>query len=134
MGKYDDIIDLPHYRSSKRPHMPAEARAAQFAPFAALTGYGDAIDEVRRPTSERLELGEGQLAELDAAFSALSAEISSRPSVRITYFEADARKEGGAYVTKSGRVKKIDAYKKLLIFADGHTINIPDITEIVICE
>ena len=54
--------------------------------------------------------------------------------MRITYFEADARKEGGAYVTKSGRVKKIDAYKKLLIFADGHTINIPDITEIVICE
>ena len=92
MGKYDDIINLPHHRSAKRPHMSVHDRAAQFAPFAALTGYGDAIDETRRLTCDRPEPGEAELAELDAALSELLARIGERPQVEATYFVPDEKK------------------------------------------
>ena len=95
MSKYDDIINLPHHQSKVRPHMSVSDRAAQFAPFAALTGYGDAIRETERLTDRKIELSESQIAELDLRLGELLARIDEKPKVTITYFIADERKAGG---------------------------------------
>lgn len=134
MGKYDDIINMPHHRSAKRPHMSVHDRAAQFAPFAALTGYGDAIDETRRLTCDRPEPGEAELAELDAALSELLARIGERPQVEATYFVPDEKKEGGAYVTRTGRVRRVDAVRRRLVFDDGTEINVSDLSSLALSD
>lgn len=130
MNKYDDIIDLPHYQSKTHPHMSMHDRAAQFAPFAALTGYGDAVKEARRLTEDRPELDENQLAELDQKLAELAVRIEEYPEVVITYFEPDGKKEGGAYVTCSGRLKKIEGYRRTFVFENGREIGIDNIVEI----
>lgn len=130
MGKYDDIIGLPHHVSVTRPRMPMIDRAAQFQPFRALTGYEDAIHETARPTDERVELTEEEKALLDAKLQQLADETGSQPSVTLTYFRPDKRKIGGAYITATGRLKKIDDFAGILTLVGGERILIEDILEI----
>ncbi len=127
MGKYDDIINLPHHVSNKRPHMPRADRAAQFAAFATLAGYDDAIDEAARPVYTRAELGEDDLMQLNSTLTELSARIDSRPMVTVTYFNA----ESSAYVTHSGRLRRADLSTRRLLFKDGTSISIADIFNII---
>ena len=130
MSKYDDIIDLPHLQSKSRPHMPVSDRAAQFAPFAALTGYGDAINETERLTDQRIELSESQIAELDWRMGELLSRIDEKPRITVTYFIADERKTGGKYVTCSGVLNKFDESNRILYLEDGTKISLKDIIEI----
>ena len=130
MGKYDDIINLPHHVSATRPHMPMIDRAAQFMPFRALTGYEDAVRETARLTDEKIELTEDEKAILDMRLQKLADEIGSQPKVTLTYFRPDKKKAGGAYLTVTGQLKKIDDYEGALILMGGERILIEDILEI----
>lgn len=130
MGKYDDIIHLPHHVSSTRPHMPMTDRAAQFMPFRALTGYEDAVRETARYTDERIELTEDEKALLDMRLQKLADEISNQPKVTLTYFRPDKKKAGGAYIFTTGQLKKIDDYEGVLILTNGQQIPITDIVDI----
>lgn len=125
--EYDDIIDLPHHVSADRPHMPMIDRAAQFSPFAALTGYDAAIVETARLTDAKKELSEEQKEALGRALHALQARLKADPEVRVTYFVPDGRKSGGAYKTVSGRAKKVDEYRGVLELHGGPTIPFDDI-------
>ena len=127
MGKYDDIIDLPHHISATRPRMPMIDRAAQFMPFRALTGYEDAVHETARLTEERVELTEDEKALLDTKLQRLADRLDSHPQVTLTWFQPDKRKAGGAYVTTTGRLKKIDDFEGVLLLASGERIAIKDI-------
>lgn len=127
MGKYDDIIDLPHHVSATRPRMPMIDRAAQFMPFRALTGYEDAVHETSRLTDERVELTEDEKALLDTKLQRLADRLDSHPQVTLTWFQPDKRKAGGAYVTTTGRLKKIDDFEGVLLLASGERIAIKDI-------
>lgn len=130
MGKYDDIIHLPHHVSSTRPHMPMTDRAAQFMPFRALTGYEDAVREMARYTDERIELTEDEKVLLDMRLQKLADEISNQPKVTLTYFRPDKKKAGGAYIFTTGQLKKIDDYEGVLILTNGQQIPITDIVDI----
>ena len=130
MGKYDDIIHLPHHVSSTRPHMPMTDRAAQFMPFRALTGYEDAVRETARYTDERIELTEDEKVLLDMRLQKLADEIRSQPKVTLTYFRPDKKKAGGAYITVVGQLKKMDDFEGVLILAGGERILIEDILDI----
>ena len=112
---YEDIIDLPHFVSRNRPHMSNHDRAAQFAPFAALTGYEDSIDETARLTDEKIELSEQVLEELDQKLQYLASCLEETPIIQITHFVPDERKEGGAYITEEISVQRIDFIERLLI-------------------
>ena len=130
MGKYDDIINLPHHVSATRPHMPIIDRAAQFMPFRALSGYEDAVQETARLTDEKIELTEDEKALLDARLQRLADEIGSQPKVTLTYFQPDKKKTGGAYVCVTGQLKKIDDLEGALILLDGKRVLIEDIVDI----
>ena len=132
MSDYDDIINLPHHQSKTHPHMSLHDRAAQFAPFAALTGYDDAIKEARRLIDSKPELDENQLEELDQKLADLMTRIEEHPEVTITYFEPDEKKEGGAYVTCVGKLKKIDGYKRQLVFETGKEIAVEKIMQLIV--
>lgn len=125
--RYDDIINLPHPEPKNHPRMAPADRAAQFSPFAALTGHGAAIRETARRTDARLERTEDELAELDRKFRLLRERFAQRPWVVLRYFVADAKKEGGSYVTRRVRVKKIDEAARLLVTEDGTGIATEDI-------
>lgn len=125
--QYDDIINLPHHVSTTRPRMSMTDRAAQFSPFAALTGYDAAIKETGRLTDRRIELSEDSRSALDRKQQILLDNLSDHPEVSVTYFVPDERKAGGAYITVTGKVKKIDNYLCLLILSDGTTILLEDI-------
>ncbi len=127
---YDDIIDLPHHVSTKHPPMSMLQRAAQFAPFAALTGHGAAIQEAGRLTDTQKVLEEYDNRHLNEKMASILDDLPQHPSVTITYFLADARKEGGAYVTTSGVLKKYDEYLKVLTLEDGTQIDISYIIDI----
>jgi len=129
-GPYDDIIHLPHPDSAKHPRMSMEARAAQFAPFAALSGHSAAIEETSRLTDRRVELSEEAKAELDMKQQLLADAISARPEISVTWFQPDERKDGGAYVITTGRLKKIDAYERMLVMTEGSAIPLDDVLEI----
>ena len=128
--KYDDIIDLPHHVSATRPRMSMIDRAAQFSPFAALTGYDAAIKETGRLTDERIELSEESRAALDIKQQLLMDNLADRPVVSVTYFVPDERKSGGAYVTVTGQVKKIDEFARLLILTDGVKIPLDEVLDL----
>lgn len=130
MGKYDDIIHLPHHVSSTHPHMPMIDRAAQFMPFRALTGYEDAVHETARLTEEKVELTEDEKALLDVRLQQLAEQIDSQPQVTLTYFQPDKKKAGGSYVTVTGRLKKIDDFEGTLVLMDGQRIPIENILQI----
>ena len=127
---YDDIIHLPHPASSKYPRMSVATRAAIFSPFAALTGHSAAIEETFRLTDRRIELSEEAKAELDMKQQLLADAASTRPEVSVTWFQPDERKDGGAYVTTTGRLKKIDAYERMLVMTEGSAIPLDDVLEI----
>ena len=127
MEKYKDIINLPHKQSSKRPHMSLQDRAAQFAPFAALVGYDDAIKETGRLTDERIEMSEEKLAVLNARYQILVDHLGEEPEVAITYFVPDIYKTGGSYITTTGVVKKLDTYERLITMVDGARILMDDV-------
>ncbi len=122
MKNYQDILYLPHHVSKTRKQMPIENRAAQFAPFAALTGYDDAIDETVRTTDECVVLDEDEAERLDRKLQHLLAHLAQTPRVRLTYFVPDIRKSGGAYHTKEGDVLSVDLQKGILTFADRTAI------------
>lgn len=127
---YDDIIHLPHPTSKKHPRMSMEERAAQFSPFAALTGFGGVIQETGRLTDARVELGESDRAELERTLNFLDSQEEEHPLVQVTYFLPDARKEGGAYVTVTGRLKRIDQAEGTLLLQEGMRIPIRDIRSV----
>ncbi len=122
---YDDIIGLPHHVSARHPQMSLHDRAAQFSPFAALSGYEDAVEEAGRLTSERPALGEDAQALLDARLAVLAAH--SRARAAITYFVPDPLKPGGEYRTAAGTVKKVDGDQRCIQMADGACIPIEDV-------
>lgn len=126
-GRYDDIIDLPHPVSQRHPQMPLADRAAQFSPFAALTGLDAALQETSRLTDQRITLDEYEQAELDKTLQALREAAPQHPAVEITYFQPDARKAGGQYVTSVGHVKRIAEYKQQLILTEGTSIPLAEI-------
>lgn len=129
-GKYDDIIHLPHHVSPTHPQMPLSDRAAQFSPFAALTGYEAAIRETERLTTEKVELDEEAKAALDEKLRLLAEHLPERPMVSITYFQPDERKDGGEYLTVTGSVKKIDGDTRAVVMMTGERIFIEDILEV----
>ena len=126
-GKYDDILHLPHPTSAKHPRMPISERAAIFSPFAALTGHAGAIAETARLTERKMELDEDTKAELDRRQAVLLEHIKAQPEVTITWFQPDERKEGGAYLTTAGRLKKIDQVERRLFLLDGTKIPLDDV-------
>ena len=128
--RYDDIIDLPHHVSRKHPQMPLLDRAAQFAPFAALTGHEAAIKETARLTEEEIELEENSKELLDLRLQQLQEHLSEQPEVTVTYFCPDEKKSGGAYETVTGAVKKVDAYAGELVFTDGRRIGLGTVIEL----
>ncbi len=130
MAEYDDIINLPHPVSKNHPRMSLWNRAAQFAPFAALTGYGAAIDETARQTGVQKDLGEYELDELNRKMALLLEEITDNPAVTIVYFEPDRRKSGGAYRTLTCRLKSLDEAEHVLLTTDGQKIPLAGIVEI----
>ncbi len=129
-GCYDDIIDLPHHVSRSRKRMSVQDRAAQFSPFAALTGYDDAIREEARLTAGKAELAEDEKRELDQKYRYLQENIREKPQARITWFCPDARKEGGAYIRVTGRVTAVSALEQTLLLEDGTKIPFDDIMKL----
>ena len=136
---YADIIDLPHHQSATRPHMSLYDRAAQFAPFAALTGYDDMVKEEARYVGQQIELGEATIEMLNQKLTLIADVIEggTKPTVSITYFAPDEQKAGGKYITTTEKIKKIDpvARKVILMKTVGSagmnaTIEIDRITEI----
>lgn len=128
--RYDDMINLPHHISIVHPQMPVSERAAQFSPFAALTGYDDAVKETGRLTDTKIELDEDAKEILDEKLRMIQEQIEERLMAEITYFQPDDKKEGGAYITASGNIKKIDEYKKAVIMENGTEICIEKIINI----
>ena len=130
---YEDILHLPHHRSRTHPPMSLYDRAAQFSPFAALTGYDEAVKETARLTEERAELSEDRKAELNEKLERLLTEEGEKPEISVIYFVKDERKTGGSYVTRTGRVRRVDIQKRLLVMEDGERISLDDVTEISDC-
>ena len=129
MDNYSDIINLSR-PVSKRPRMSLEQRSAQFAPFAALTGYEGQVKETARLTDKRIELNEELKEILDLKIQLIQKKIKEQPDVTITYFIPDDKKQGGKYKTVTNSVKKIDTYKNEIILIDGTTIAIDEIIDI----
>lgn len=128
--KYDDIMNLPHHVSKRHPQMSALNRAAQFSPFAALTGHDAAIQETARLTDSFIELDENRKNQLDEQLRLVRENLDCRPEIEVTYFQPDEKKSGGAYVTLFGKLKKIDEYSRQVIFTDGKSIPIERIFSI----
>ncbi len=129
-SKYEDIIDLPHHVSYRHPRMSRIDRAAQFAPFAALTGYGAAVEETARLTEGLTELDETARARLNEKLRMLADFLDSEPKISITYFRPDERKTGGSYVTVSGTIKMVDEYARTVVMTDQTVIPMEHIREI----
>ena len=129
MGKYDDIINLSR-PVSKRPKMTLEQRSAQFAPFAALTGYEEQVKETARLTSKKIEIDDELKAILDNKLKIIEDNLYKEPLISIKYFIPDLKKEGGSYQRITGNITNIDKYKKLIILDKKIVISILDIIEI----
>ncbi len=128
--KYNDIINLPHHKSKTRKQMSMIDRAAQFSPFAALTGHEDAINETGRIVYEKTDLDENAKSVLNEKLQMISDFINDSPVITVTYYKPDIRKKGGAYVSYTGNVIKIDINRRVLVFSDMSEIIIDDISEI----
>ena len=133
MSGYEDILNLPHHVSRKHPQMSMLNRAAQFSPFAALTGYDAAIRETARQTDRRVALSEDEKAEISEKLRLLRDAEAEHPVVTFVYFVPDGRKEGGEYVSRTAQVKRIDDFNRVVWLADGQSISIDDLLE-VDCE
>ena len=134
MNNYDDIINLPHHVSKNHPQMSLENRSAQFAPYAALTGYEDEIKETASLTTRRIELDDEEKAILDIKLKKILAQIHNKPTVTFTYFVPDIKKQGGKYITIAGTIKKANKYEQTIILEDNTEIPISEITDIFLLE
>lgn len=132
--KYDDIIHLSRPRSERRAQMNNYDRAAQFSPFAALTGFDAAIEETGRLTDHRIELDEGGKQLLDEQMRAILDVIHTQPKVEIIWFRYDERKAGGSYVTTTGRMKKVDHYNQKILLTDGQTIPLGEVFSVILLQ
>lgn len=130
MTDYSDIINLPHHTSEKHPRMDMTARAAQFSPFAALTGFGDVIDESGRETDSMVNLTEEARYDLDARFRYLNAHLADRYGIKVRYFVKDARKSGGKYCSVDGYITKINIDKRVIEMNTGTGISMDDIVSV----
>ena len=130
-GKYDDIINMPHHISKKHPRMSLENRSAQFAPFAALTGYEDEVEETARIKDKKIEITDEIKSTINMRLQIIQEKINTKPKVTIKYFIPDNKKEGGSYKTVTSNVLKIDQYKKLVVLKDNTKIFISDIINII---
>ena len=130
MNKYDDIIKLPHHVSKRHPQMGIMARSAQFAPFAALSGYDEAVKETARLTDKRLEIDDGLKSILNNKLQYILENININPEIIFTYFVYDKKKTGGKYIEKIGVVKKIDLIEKYIQLTDKSKIPIEEIIDI----
>ena len=128
--KYKDIIALPHPTSKYHTRMSMVERAAQFSPFAALTGHSDAIKETARLTDKRIVLDESRIAELDYKLQIIADKIDEHPEITITFFKEDGLKDGGIYIDMAGRVREIDKYRKIIVMMNDTNIKFEDIVEI----
>ena len=127
---YEDIVNLPPHISKKHPQPTMMDRAARFAPFAAITGYEEMVLEEARITEERIDLDEGTLSILNEKLNMIQEFIDEEPEIKITYFEPDKKKSGGAYIDITGTVKRIDEYEHLVIMTDGKKIRVEDIYDL----
>lgn len=130
MNNYSDIINLQHHTSTRHPRMSTEARAAQFAPFAALNGYGDAVVETARITNSRIELDEEMKSIINKQLNIIATHILEKPQATFTYFVPDKKKEGGSYSITTGNVKQIDLVNNIIILTNKKKINILDLINI----
>ena len=130
VDNYEDIINLPHHTSKKHPRMSLEARSAQFAPFAALTGYDEVLIETARLTNERIEIDETIKVIIDSKLQIIKEHIKEMPLIAFMYFVPDTKKDGGKYVTIMGNVKKIDEYRNVLVLDNKTEIPIDEIIDI----
>lgn len=128
--KYDDIINLPHHVSKKHKQMSLDARSAQFAPFSALTGYDDVIEETVRLTNEKIEIDENIKIVLDEKLQIIEEKIAEKHLITFIYFVPDLKKDGGMYLNITGKVKRIDKYKHIIVLEDKTEIPIADVAEI----
>lgn len=124
---YDDIINLPHPVSKHHPQMPPAKRAAQFSPFAALTGYDDVLAESTRPLVQRIELSDDEKERLDRKLQELMTRIQKQPKVTVTYFQQNASADGGTYITTTGRLKKVDPLQHCLRLEGNQRIDLADV-------
>ena len=131
MSRYDDIINLPHHVSPTRKRMSMHDRAAQFAPFAALVGYDDAVAETARLTEVRPELDEQEQRAINERLAYIADHIHEQPEVHIKYFVPDDRKTGGTIIEVSGKVKKISATDGTIVMADGYVVTIKDVIKVL---
>ena len=129
-GPYDDIIHLPHHVSTTHPRMSLHDRAAQFAPFAALTGHDAAVRETARLTDDAVELDESRKIVLNQKLQDLAAMLATQPEITVTYFLPDTKKGGGSYPTVTGHLKKIDPYRHTLLLTDQTEIPIDQICQL----
>lgn len=140
--QYEDIIHLPRHVSKKHPQMPLQDRAAQFAPFAALTGHGAAIRETARLTQDRILMDQDRLEELDGVLMQVRVLLREKgrtggpeengPLIHVSFFRPDEKKQGGSYVTVSGRVQRIDDYRRLLLLERGMEIPLDSVVDLVL--
>ncbi len=133
-NRYDDIIDLPHPTSSKHPRMSNYDRAAQFSPFAALTGHDAAIAETARLTDCQAILDDSRIEQLNNLLRVLQENEARHPGISVTYFQPDSRKSGGSYLTIRGKVKRVDAVEETLVLLDGTVLPLGDIYEIEVLK
>ena len=133
-NNYDDIINLPHPISERHPRMPMIDRAAQFAPFQALAGYGEAIQETVRLTDRKAELTEEEILLLDGKLRELADKISDGPTAEFTYFQPDTKKDGGSYVSIAGTVKMVNSLDRIVLLENGTVIPVDDILRIDVEE
>lgn len=127
---YEDMLELPHPVSKMHPQMPRRDRAAQFAPFAALTGYEEAVREAARITEEKMILDEDSKVQLDWKLRCLQEKVKEQPIITVTYFMKDERKKGGKYVTVTGVLKRIDSYTHQFVLENGEEIPVEDVVSL----
>ncbi len=130
IDKYQDIINLPHHVSKERKHMSLYDRAAQFAPFAALTGFDDDVREEERITDGRIETAEDELVKMNERFSDFLSRLNDKPEVVIDVFEPDEKKEGGKVIEVRGKIKRFEPSERMLYFSDGRRVSLDDITDV----
>ena len=129
-NRYDDIINLPHHQSSERPHMSLHDRAAQFAPFAALSGHEEAIEETARLTEDRITLDDSKIEQINEKLSDIALHLKDRVMVSITYFRPDSKKSGGVYLTDIGIIKKLDTIEQFIVMENGLKIPMKQIVSV----
>ncbi len=134
MTGYDDIRHLSRPQYPDLPPMSVHDRAAQFAPFAALVGYEDAVEETARLTDRRREMEPDEINELNRQLQELSERLGERPEIRVTYFIRDKRKEGGRYASKVGNARTIDQYNNVILFTDGESVAVKDMYSVVFTD